>query len=225
MQYIMITSRCNMTCSHCAFSCNGVREDMSFDVFKTAIDRWSPLLLQNNEVLMIGGGEPTIHPEFWKFLFYALKKVPVWLATNGKKTMDFMLLTKMSRENKLYMTLSIDKYHDKIDQRSVKFFKEGLIRKKGRPGWETPMKGIKNREIRTVVELKKSGRCLTGVKRCPCPRMHIKPNGDIFGCGCEDAKQIGTVENGFYKEYLKYIPQLKDNNPKFRMCSKRWLKI
>lgn len=220
----MITSRCNMTCPHCVYACGKVGEDMSFETFKMAIDKWSPLLNRNKQSILIGGGEPTVHPQFWKFLDYARSKGRVWLATNGKKTFDFMMLAKLAKEEKIGVTLSQDQYHDPIDSNAVTFFKEGLNKKKNRPGYQTPMKnGFIAREIRTVVELRTGGRCRDGVTKCPCPRMHVKPNGDIYGCGCEDAIQIGTVKEGIWEKYISYAPQFRINKPYFRVCSKRWL--
>ena len=56
MMYVMITTRCNMTCCHCAYSCTAEGEDMSMDTFRRAIDfmhEWG------EEPISIGGGERT----------------------------------------------------------------------------------------------------------------------------------------------------------------------
>lgn len=90
--YLQITTQCNMTCAHCSFSCGvGYRyEEMSWETFCYGLDLAEELGLLIN----IGGGEPTLHPEFWRMLQEALRTdiESVWLATNGKKTEDSIAL-------------------------------------------------------------------------------------------------------------------------------------
>lgn len=224
MQYYMITTRCNMSCAHCVYGCGKEGEDMPFEIFKMALDKWSPWLNATRQMINLGGGEPTVHPQFWRFLSYAMEKGRVWLATNGKKTTDFMILTKLAKENRISLTLSQDQYHDPIDPKALEYFKEGLVKQKHRPGWETPKGKPKNREIRTVVELRVGGRCRDGVRRCPCPRIHVRPNGDFYGCGCEDAPKIGSAQNGLIEKYRLMMPHFDKKDPKLRLCSKRWIK-
>ncbi len=58
--YIQITTRCNMSCEHCCYSCTHEGEDMSLETFRNC--------LGFDEYNTLGGGEPTIHPLFWQFL-------------------------------------------------------------------------------------------------------------------------------------------------------------
>lgn len=221
--YIMITNRCNMTCAHCCYSCTSKGIDMEFTTFKKIMFRWGHLLRQQKyHQILLGGGEPTIHPEFWKFLAYGMANGRTWLATNGKLTEDTLILIELARQNKIGLTLSQDEWHDPINPIVIAKMKEGLVPRKDTNGWVSP-DGKLTREIRSTKAIKRGGRCKEGIKACPCPRIQIRPNGNIHGCGCEDAPQIGTVEEGFFPEYLEYIPML--NNPaKFRTCSKKWLK-
>lgn len=211
-----------MTCKHCAFACINKGEDMSFEMFKTIIDRWGDLLRHNREEINIGGGEPTLHPQFWDFIKYAMKKVKVWLATNGTNIPDFLLLNEMAKKGHIGLTLSLDKYHDRLNPDIIKYFRRGMVRRKKYPGWIAPKGSGIFKEIRTVSVVKYGGRAKNGKKVCPCPRLHIKPNGNIYGCGCENATVVGTVEKGFFREYEMFIPQLRLHKPKFRVCSKIW---
>ena len=55
-----------MQCPHC---CNYVREedeiDMPFSLFKKALDIWGRHFNERDHRIIIGGGEPTVHPDFW----------------------------------------------------------------------------------------------------------------------------------------------------------------
>lgn len=63
--YIQITTRCNMHCDHCGFDCTHKGSNMSLDTFKNALGYCS-------EHVMLGGGEPTLHPKFWEFFGRAM---------------------------------------------------------------------------------------------------------------------------------------------------------
>ena len=64
---------------------------MDFDTFKKCLE-WG------EDYISLGGGEPTIHPDFEKFLLTAISECEyVWLATNGKHTRRALLLAKLAR--------------------------------------------------------------------------------------------------------------------------------
>lgn len=167
--YIQITTRCNMACAHCGMNCTEQGEDMSFEVFKKSID--------HNDVIVIGGGEPTIHPEFEKFLFYALAHCEsVFIVTNGKKTDTALALAKLNKlEYHFGAELSQDPYHEPIEDRVVNAF-EGHIRD-------------------TSQKLINAGRCDWGDDEvCICDGdAFVKPNGDVYQCGCDDSPKVGSV--------------------------------
>ena len=81
--HIMTTLRCNMRCDHCCYACETEGPDMSFMTFKAAVE----LSVKMNERVALAGGEPTVHPKFWKMLEYALARSDdVFVQTNGKIT-------------------------------------------------------------------------------------------------------------------------------------------
>jgi mycofactocin radical SAM maturase len=76
------TYACNLTCEHC-LSSSGRRDpdELSTEEMKTVIDE-----LQRMQVFYInvGGGEPTVRPDFWELLDYAVNhQVGVKFSTNG----------------------------------------------------------------------------------------------------------------------------------------------
>ena len=81
--YLQITTKCNMKCSHCCYSCgkNGKHADYNtvIDMIRYARER--------DEFVTIGGGEPTLHPRFFDILKHCLEDFDyVWMATNGSQT-------------------------------------------------------------------------------------------------------------------------------------------
>lgn len=83
--YLQITTKCNMSCDHCCFSCNmrGKHADYSTVVDGIAFARDT----FGDETIAIGGGEPTLHPKFFDILKICLEDFDfVWMATNGSQT-------------------------------------------------------------------------------------------------------------------------------------------
>ena len=77
-----LTYACNLECAHC-LSSSGRRDprELSTEQCKAVIDE-----LQRMQVFYvnIGGGEPTIRPDFWELLEYAVDhQVGVKFSTNG----------------------------------------------------------------------------------------------------------------------------------------------
>jgi MoaA/NifB/PqqE/SkfB family radical SAM enzyme len=159
---------------------------MSEKVFRAAC--------QMDEVITIGGGEPTLHPQFWKFLAIALAygSEGVWLATNGSQTETALVLAKMAQRGVLGVALSRDHYHRDIEPEVVEAF--------------TSKRGFGNdndrREIRSVREIMSAGRGkdISGATdKCPCSDAIVKPDGRVVWCGCDDAPYVGNVLKGHFK--------------------------
>jgi hypothetical protein len=172
--YLQITTRCNMLCAHCCFSSTAEGEDMPFEVFKAAI-RW------DDSQVTLGGGEPTLHPEFWKILAYAVSQSDyVWLATNGSRTDDAIALARLaSSDGVLSCALSRTQFHDKIDPRVEREFKHRKLEVRG----DLTIPVLAGRWTDTDI-------CRD---ECACDSRFVKPNGDIMLCGCPSAPVIGTV--------------------------------
>ena len=187
--YIQITTRCNMSCGHCAYSCTEDGEDMSLETFKAALS-W------DDEYVSIGGGEPTIHPKFWEFIGLALGHCEnVWLAINGSQTDIALALARMAKRGVLACALSQDNYHDMIDDRVVQAFTSE--KKVFDYGYGSSRDNRDYREIRNVGSHEiNGGRCDFGTDDgCVCPGLVCKPDGEVYACGCEDAPCFGSIND------------------------------
>jgi len=203
MAYVQITTRCNFHCEHCCYACTMDGEDMSPEVFAAALK----LCEEEDQHIDIGGGEPTLHPEFWHFLIDAIASdcEYVWLATNGSITKTAIKLAKLAQKGVIGCDLSQDFYHDPIDIEVIHAFTVGKEPRHFGYGDDQITKDM--REIRDV--FKNEDRTAPwrdpeeggDPNNCPCEGLIIKPNGDIHQCGCLNSPKIGDVFNGY--EYLK----------------------
>ena len=188
--YIQITEKCNMLCAHCGFACTAKGQNMSLKTFKKALTH-----IEEDSMLTIGGGEPTIHPLFWDFLGLAITRCDnVWLATNGKITSIALRLAELARNGIVAVALSQDPWHEKIDSLVVKAFTKGTS--------EFGDSRNDKREIRRVNRIIKTGRAesnqLDGEEECLCDGdPFVRPNGDVHQCGCLDSPCVGNVFDGF----------------------------
>jgi len=187
--YLQITTRCNMSCEHCAFSCTHEGKDMSLETFRTALDHCG-------ESITIGGGEPTLHPKFWEMFGLAIGHAyNTCIITNGSMTDTALTLLSISErlEENFYVDLSQDPYHDAIDEQVVRAYKkaqrirnvDGHIRKTGRA-----------REFFDECDFDNSA--------CVCDSIIVRPDGAMKYCGCDDAPIIGSVYTEESEEYLEY---------------------
>ena len=179
--YIQITTRCNMSCAHCGMNCTQEGEDMTMETLKKVLN------LGLSDSYTIGGGEPTIHPEFWQMLGLIIGHASeyAWMATNGSMTDIAIALSGLSKGSSRFgVALSQDGYHDPIDWRVVQAFERD------------------GNEIRDVTDSEiNSGRCDWGIEECICNEIFVKPNGDIHMCGCLDSPKIGDCDEGIYPRY------------------------
>ena len=185
--YIQITTRCNMTCEHCGMDCGIDGDDMDIKTFKSAI--------KYEDYIIIGGGEPTIHPKFWEFMGLAIGTDGdrIWLATNGKETDIALALASLAKRGAIGCALSLDAYHDAIDVKVVKAFK-GVKKILAIGDIPSHIEVFDGREIRdsTSKEIN-SGRCDFGIDGCICEDLFCLPNGDVKACGCLGAPLFGNV--------------------------------
>ncbi|GAG28192.1 unnamed protein product, partial [marine sediment metagenome] len=176
-----------------------------------AVDKYADIICEHNMFITLGGGEPTLHKDFWKILNYSMGKGKVWLATNGSVKETAMTLCEMARKGHVAVALSQDKWHDPIDPDVVECFSEGL--EPTDCDYYTEYFHPKRdeigdlREVRSVKVPIRGGRAATMTtlrEGCPCPGVQVKVDGGIYTCGCEDAPNIGTVKDGIKEEKYRY---------------------
>jgi hypothetical protein len=183
---------------------------MEFSMFKKILDKYGDLFNEKNRYIALGGGEPTTHPEFWKFLGYAQSIGIPWLATNGKKTQTALALCRMAKKGLIGCALSLDKWHDDIDGEVIEAFTVGM-KEYDYEYYKTMFtEGCKEhdrREVRTAKIPYAAGRAKNlpdSRDICCCHGIQFRINGGIYACGCEDSPMIGTVDDGITHPDYKY---------------------
>jgi len=196
--YIQITTRCNMSCSHCGFSCTHKGEDMSLATFRDA--------LTIDGYITLGGGEPTLHKDFDTMLLEALAAVhgfhgdgQVSVITNGSITNRALVLAQLGKAEVIHAQVSRDIFHDEIDPRVVKAFESFKSeRYNTTPGVRNttaasdPLPYGRAMEILEIdaEDIERDG------SDCLCDDFVIKPSGTIHHCGCPDSPIVGSTRDG-----------------------------
>lgn len=191
--YIQLVDFCNMSCSHCGFACKKKGETMSDETFYNILKKMEDYF----DFVTIGGGEPTLHPNFMKYLVEIIAsniysdEGNIFIATNGSNTKISLKLANLAKRGIISAALSRDEYHDEIDYEVVKAF----TKEKTRYG---DNRYNDFREIRNVTGYEiKAGRSKKGKEGCICEGIFIKPNGEIRGCGCKDSTVFGNINGKF----------------------------
>lgn len=200
--YIQITDKCNMKCEHCGFSCTRKGSFMSVETFKAALQ----IAQDYDSTITIGGGEPTLHPHFEKFLLLAIAAAgkmgsdyKVFIVTNGSIKDRAMMIGQLSAASIIDGYLSYDQFHnlDIVDEEVIEWFRSmdhlwGPVYDPRGQKYADP--------VRATRKLSKRGRAVKFVEAedtCVCADIIVKPNGDMYACGCPDAPKIGSTSEGF----------------------------
>lgn len=166
-------------------------EDMSVEVFRKALE----LASEYCQTICLGGGEPTLHPDFELMLVEAMAasepELSVFIVTNGSIKRRALLLAKLKRAGVVDAYLSRDQYHDPIDEEVVEAFTRlKAIRDVTKGGTQDPLPQGR------AIELLDWEHCDLDESYCACDDWLVKPNGDVMQCGCADAPLIGNVFDG-----------------------------
>ena len=196
--YLQITTRCNMKCAHCCYSCTEKGQDMSRDIAFKALKYAENM----GDAITIGGGEPTVHPLFWDILGLSLVHVTddmnVHVITNGKNSKDAIKLASLAKRGVIGAEVSQDRWHEPISDEVYEAFtkdkRDYIYNNDHRP---PDMRGV--RSVKTICKQGR-GRNIAGAKvECCCDDLVVDPEGKLFACGCK-REQFGTI---FYPE----VPQ------------------
>lgn len=126
-----ITRTCNLRCIHCYSDSNAAQFDgeLSWDQCQAVMD---DLADYQANALLLSGGEPLVHPQFFDILEYATKKgLKVTISTNGTR-IDPATAQRIKDLDVAYVGISLDgigEVHDKFRgkvgafDRAVKGFK------------------------------------------------------------------------------------------------------
>ena len=180
--YIQITTKCNMRCAHCCYSCGPRGKHATTETILKALK----LGEDTGEYYTIGGGEPTLHPDFLHILMQVIAAqddMGPHVITNGSIKSHSLLLAKLAKKEVITAQLSQDDWHDNhmVDHSVYKVFAEN--------------KWIKN--INIPIPQGRAIRTQVGESyrkyECVCDDMMIDPLGRIWACGCFK-EQFGTVD-------------------------------
>lgn len=199
--YLQLTTKCNMTCAHCCFSATTKGENMSRKTFVAAMN----LAAARGEFVTLGGGEPTVHPEFMEYLRKSFEWVdsrgvegPILVITNGKRTKIAQQLMNMVEDGSypLSVELSQDEWHDPIS--------DAVLQRWDTMAFNSRKYGSYNRSIaiRTVKSIAPVGRAAEPARGittsqdnpCCCETLLVDPIGDVYSCGCKHTK-LGNVHD------------------------------
>ncbi len=105
---IEVTNACNMRCPTC-FASSGVGDYLDLDTITRMIETFVSHET-NPEVLMLSGGEPTIHPEILRIVEIAKERGVKWVVinTNGKKIAGNEAFARRLAERKVWLYLQFD---------------------------------------------------------------------------------------------------------------------
>jgi sulfatase maturation enzyme AslB (radical SAM superfamily) len=183
--YIQLTSRCNMTCTHCCFNCTAQGSDISVSMFEAACK----LALKCGHDIFLGGGEPTLHPKFWQLLGIAMAYTSenhVGIITNGSMTDIALRLAEMACNGQIFCGLSRDVYHDYIDPKVYEAFTRGPRSS------SNDMRQIRDVSYRLVAAGRSKDDEDADKESCCCNDVLVTPRGRIYSCGCKKIS-CGTV--------------------------------
>jgi len=198
--YLQVTSKCNMECAHCGFSCGPRGRHMKPEIVAAGIK----LAAEREGYLTIGGGEPTLHPDFLTILQDALIAYVdvsdqdlsyVGLVTNGTNRKVSLYLLALARAGVIWCRLSYDDYHDlsMVDKDVYVAFeryrwRQGGDEREGRTG------SVQMSEGGIAVYKAGRGRQIIGAEQgCVCDDVVIKPSGLVKQCGCDNAPTLGHI--------------------------------
>lgn len=190
--YLQITTKCNMSCDHCCFRCGKNGKHMSREIWEQAI-KFAEETEGKLGSITIGGGEPTLHPDFWAIMGLCIGTFEnVFIVTNGSQTETALKLAFLAKRGVISCALSQDYWHDPIEDEVIEAF-EKTDHNRSFPNEND------GREIRDVSRNQERMSPFRDPgnggdpANCPCEDLLITPSGHIKACGCRNAPVIGDV--------------------------------
>lgn len=212
---INITNNCNLKCSHCYTNSNSELKgkNMSFEDFQIALKACKQAgILQ----IALGGGEPTIHPEFRKILKEIHKNgiVPN-LTTNGKK-LSWINTYAMAKYCGA-VALSLEGIHDDFEKIRNFSYKE----------FTRSIKKIKAAGIKLVFQVTLGKNNINSIEKILNELLYYKPYGILFlaykpqGRGKKLKYELSQVEQKILNKKIQNIFSILKNKTKigFDCCT------
>lgn len=178
---------------------------MSLSTFRKAM----ALCADTDALVTLGGGEPTIHPQFETILLESVAACSQhnkpYIVTNGGIKKRAIMVAKLIQRKVINGQLSLDDYHDPIDDKVIEAFRkigQDEYYSNSEPGIRNTTNGREplahGRAMTEVLGMDEDD--IAGIERdgnsCMCEDYRITPNGDIVQCGCDDSPIVGNVDEG-----------------------------
>lgn len=210
--YAQITTLCQMSCAHCMMNCarNKKGTNMSREVYARTIE----LAVKYDDHITIGGGEPTIHKEFFDFLDYAMRfqmrksLQGIFVITNGgftKKALKLLDYADRYEREDFGCQLSLDNFHDPIDERVINAYKNA---------GKYFIRTVDDAQVIPVGAARENNLPTNHTaKGCMCEDIFITPEGNLKVCACEDAEilcNIMEITDAQYDEFRDVYAEIRD---------------
>ena len=152
------------------------------------------LKVLDTEVVVLGGGEPTLHPQFEEMLGLAVlaSDNPPLVVTNGSQTSRALTLARLARRGVVYASLSRSEWHLEQPAISPQVVKAFTTKTDPYTSWNSRATTTDLREIRRTSLVVKAGRATSGRDECCCEDLYVDDRGTIWTCGCQQIS-YGTV--------------------------------
>lgn len=107
--FIYVTGRCNLSCDHC-YNTEMPRDDFPPHLYRRTVDE---LVQMGGKSIVLGGGEPLLHPELKELLTYGGRHCAMNLLTNGA-LLDGEWARILSDLEDVSIQISLDGAHQEV---------------------------------------------------------------------------------------------------------------
>jgi len=199
-----------MACDHCCFECSPRKgEHTNPQTVEDTLQFIHEQARCSGELYMtLGGGEPTLHPQFFEVLprLLADRDIYLHIVTNGKNKARAMRFIDFQESydygDRLIVRMSSDPYHDTPDYGVFSYYRD-----KKRLNVANYISPIGRGKSSVFSQFRHPWR---KEDVCPCEAFpFIDPSGRLFACGCKDLV-LGDVRGGFSREFQQVQRKFED---------------
>ncbi|MFI3141558.1 MAG: radical SAM protein [Clostridia bacterium] len=116
MLFFELTDCCNLSCLHCGSSSSPDKSKfLAFDLIKKVIDEVANKYNAKEIMICLTGGEPLLHPEFFRIADYIVSKKFSYGITTNATLIDDNMAQKLYNSKLKSISISLDGLEDKHD--------------------------------------------------------------------------------------------------------------
>jgi len=213
MPDIAIWNKCNNHCVMCTNPFTFQLEDSLPYSFENIKQRWSNVKLKNVDTICLTGGEPTVHPDFFKILHWfrnKYQKNQIVIASNGRMFYYQNFAKKVLKTNNLLLEIAIHGYDEKTHDMVTRVrgsFKQTIEGVHNILRYKNESQELEIRIIITKLTYKNLDKILAFLKN----EFDVKQIRDVVLIFMEmegQAKDNFNIVGITYKEVMKYLPKI-----------------